>query len=241
MTLGDYLKQQRNEQDLSQAELAEKMGVEQSYLSKLEGERSLPSAEILAAWLSALSLELDNVLTQLDRAYLHAKLSRIPSVDAWLRQQKVQSLVRERIRMYAAVLCIALAVPMFYLGYTQLLFDESIYEYKSPGVVLPGEPQDIYRIGPQLTNGSSIETRQQARREILERQDPEILLLGDYRGEQFSQPIPDAPNDAFTRTFYLEQTHQQPRWQNTLLQALGLFLGSFGLVLLIILLRSQKR
>ncbi|WP_417690182.1 helix-turn-helix domain-containing protein [Pseudidiomarina sp.] len=54
MTLGDYLKQQRNDRELSQADLADKMGVEQSYLSKLEGERSLPSAEILSAWLSAL-------------------------------------------------------------------------------------------------------------------------------------------------------------------------------------------
>ncbi len=240
MTLGDYLKQQRTEQELSQAELAEKMGVEQSYLSKLESERSLPSTEILAAWLEALALELDTVLAELDRAYIHAKLSRIPSVDAWLRQQKVQSLVRERIRMYAAVLCIALAVPMFYLGYTKLVFDEAIYEYESPGVVLPGEPQDIYFLTPQLQSGGLAE-RQEQHLEMLKRRNPKILLLSDYRGEQFNRPIPDAVNDSFTRTYYLEETHQQPRWQNTLLQALGLFLGTFGLVLLIILLRTQKR
>ncbi|MGQ4277541.1 helix-turn-helix domain-containing protein [Pseudidiomarina sp. E22-M8] len=240
MTLGDYLKQQRTEQDFSQAELAEKMGVEQSYLSKLEAERSIPSAEILAAWLSALQLELDDVLDQLDRAYLHAKLSRIPSIDAWLRQQKVQSLVRERIRLYAAVLCIALAVPMFYLGYTKLLFNESIYEYQSPGVVLPGESQDIYHLAPQLSDGT-LEERHQSHLDILKRRNPKILLLSEYRGEQFNRPIPEAASDLFTRTYYLEETHQRPRWQNTLLQALGLFLGTFGLVLLLILLRTQKR
>ncbi|CAB0151436.1 hypothetical protein PSI9734_01823 [Pseudidiomarina piscicola] len=240
MTLGDYLKQQRTEQTLSQAELAEKMGVEQSYLSKLEAERSLPSAEILTAWLTALELELDDVLAHLDRAYLHAKLARIPSIDAWLRQQKVQSLVRERIRLYAAVLCIAVAVPMFYLGYTKLLFDESIYEYESPGVVLPGEPQDIFALAPQLQNGSLSE-RHQAHVDILKRRDPKIRLLQDYRGAQFSQAIPEAPNDGFTRTYYLEKTHQRARWPNTLLQALGLFIGTAGAVLLMALLRKPKR
>lgn len=239
MTLGEYLKQQRIEQDLSQAELAEKMGVEQSYLSKLEGERSLPSAEILAAWHTALSLELEDTLEQLDRAYLHAKLSRIPSVDAWLRQQKVQSLLRERLRMYAAVLCIALAVPMFYLGFTKLMFDESVYEYESPGVVLPGEPQDVFLHGPQLSN-PFLEEQQKVRSEFLNRRDPKILLLTDYRGEQFNQPIESAPNDHFSRTYYLEDIHQKARWQNILLQALGLFLGTFGLMLTIIVLRTQK-
>ncbi len=129
---------------------------------------------------------------------------------------------------------------MFYLGYSKLLFDESIYEYESPGVVLPGEPQDIYHLGTQLQSGD-LEERQQAHRELLKRRKSDILLLEDYRGDQFNQPIPNAPNDSFTRTYYLEETHQQPRWQNTLLQALGLFLGTFGLVLLIILLRTQKR
>ncbi|MCL1076679.1 XRE family transcriptional regulator [Parashewanella spongiae] len=49
MTLGQIIKQIRVEKALSQPELAEKIGIEQSYLSKLENDKSLPSNEMLQA------------------------------------------------------------------------------------------------------------------------------------------------------------------------------------------------
>ena len=40
MTLGQYIKQLRTDMELSQPQLAERMQVEQSYLSKLENDKS---------------------------------------------------------------------------------------------------------------------------------------------------------------------------------------------------------
>ena len=46
MTLGEQLKKLRNAKDLSQPDLANIAGIEQSYLSKLENDKSIPSNDI---------------------------------------------------------------------------------------------------------------------------------------------------------------------------------------------------
>ena len=239
MTLGDLLKQHRAQQQLSQADLAEKMGIEQSYLSKLEGDRSLPSDAIFAAWLSALELSVDDVLTQLDKSYLHAKLSQLPDVHQWLREHSVQRQVHARLRTYIAVFFIAIAVPLFYLGQQALVFDDSVYEYNSPGLVMPGERPDIFYAWHRLSFPTQDEKNAFAN-EMIKREDRKIQLLRHYRGEQFNEPIENAPNDGFTRTYYLKKTFAEPRWQNTLMQALGLFFGVFGLVALLLELKRNK-
>ncbi|MBM7071474.1 helix-turn-helix transcriptional regulator [Shewanella sp. 202IG2-18] len=43
MTFGQIIKSFRTEKGLSQPEFAEQVGIEQSYLSKLENDKSLPS------------------------------------------------------------------------------------------------------------------------------------------------------------------------------------------------------
>ena len=50
-TLGQQLKQLRNNKKLSQPEFAQQVGIEQSYLSKLENDKSIPSNEIFRALL----------------------------------------------------------------------------------------------------------------------------------------------------------------------------------------------
>ncbi|MEQ8954557.1 MAG: helix-turn-helix transcriptional regulator, partial [Gammaproteobacteria bacterium] len=47
MNFGEKLRLLRTEKGWHQPELAEKLGIEQSYLSKLENGHSLPSGEIL--------------------------------------------------------------------------------------------------------------------------------------------------------------------------------------------------
>jgi transcriptional regulator with XRE-family HTH domain len=46
MTLGTKLIRLRTEHNLSQPELSQKMGIEPSYLSTLENDKSVPSNEI---------------------------------------------------------------------------------------------------------------------------------------------------------------------------------------------------
>src|SRR5690554_6661529 len=90
MTLGEFLKQQRAQHGLSQADLAEQMGIEQSYLSKLESDRSMPSADIFTRWLNSLNISLSEVLQPFDHSYVQGKLRQIPQVAALLNQRSAR-------------------------------------------------------------------------------------------------------------------------------------------------------
>lgn len=70
-TLGQQLKQLRNDKKLSQPEFAQQVGIEQSYLSKLENDKSIPSNEIFRALLIALDLSIDEFMKPL--TYSHDK------------------------------------------------------------------------------------------------------------------------------------------------------------------------
>lgn len=55
-TFGTQLKHYRSELKLSQPEFAEQVGIEQSYLSKLENDKSVPSNDTFRSILTALNL-----------------------------------------------------------------------------------------------------------------------------------------------------------------------------------------
>ncbi|MCC5856108.1 MAG: helix-turn-helix domain-containing protein [Idiomarina sp.] len=231
MTLGDQLKQQRTEQSLSQAELAERMGIEQSYLSKLESDRSLPSNDMLKLWLNALETDLDAVISTLDNGYVHGKLRQIPMVDEWLREHSQRQHKRRTSVLVACALSIALAFPLFYLGFTAQLLSETMYEYESPGIVMPGENMDVFRNrAGALTESLDFDPLVQQRRmeRMNRRQNIEVKMLPEYRGTLFNEPVSDDGN--FTRTYYFQGEVTQSRTENALLQAFGLFLLVLGLV-----------
>ena len=46
MTLGQKIKQLRTDKEMSQPDLAQLIGIEQSYLSKLENDKAFPSDEM---------------------------------------------------------------------------------------------------------------------------------------------------------------------------------------------------
>lgn len=57
MHFGERLKQLRTERGLTQPQLAQAAGIEQSYLSKLENDKSVPSAEMFSTLLAGLGME----------------------------------------------------------------------------------------------------------------------------------------------------------------------------------------
>jgi transcriptional regulator with XRE-family HTH domain len=56
MNFGERLKQIRTEKGLTQPQFAQLAGIEQSYLSKLENDKSVPSAEMFTTILSGLGM-----------------------------------------------------------------------------------------------------------------------------------------------------------------------------------------
>jgi transcriptional regulator with XRE-family HTH domain len=81
MTLGKKLKKLRAEHNLSQPELAEKIGIEQSYLSKLENDKSVPSNEIFNNILQAFGLTLDQFVSEFTQGAELDRLKQIPDVQ----------------------------------------------------------------------------------------------------------------------------------------------------------------
>jgi transcriptional regulator with XRE-family HTH domain len=88
MTLGKKIRTLRAEHNLSQPELAEKIGIEQSYLSKLENAKSIPSNDIFNNMLLAFSLSLEQFVSGFSQGTELERLRQIPDVDHYFSSQK---------------------------------------------------------------------------------------------------------------------------------------------------------
>ena len=62
MKFGHKIRQLRNDKNLTQPQLAESMGIEQSYLSKLENDKSMPSNDVLNRILDVFDIELGDLV-----------------------------------------------------------------------------------------------------------------------------------------------------------------------------------
>ena len=229
MTLGQYIKQLRTDMELSQPQFAERMQVEQSYLSKLENDKSTPSNEVFRQLLSALSMDVDAFMSGLKDKGNMASLRQIPDLDSWYASQQVTSEHKQRKLLYSAMLLIALGSAVFYIGFQKILLPERLYEYRSEGVVLAGEPEDIFSVWHQFTD--TPEQREIKKREMHQRESIKIILTYTYQGRQFTT------SDGDNRRLYrqvVSSEREQTRIGNVLMQFFGLLSTIAGLVLLII-------
>ncbi|RUO23145.1 hypothetical protein CWE08_00375 [Aliidiomarina iranensis] len=237
MTLGERLKQRRNELELSQPALAEKMGIEQSFLSKLENDRSLPSNETFRRWHEALNLSLTEVLAPLGQSYIRNKLTQIADIDTLLNNQQTKYLQQRARLITLSSLAIAFAIPLFYLGYTASIFPEKQYEYMSYGHIYENESVDIYRNWNQSHPGgaffsSNSEEFLAKQQEITDRLDEKFILTFENRGSQYTEELENDDNTIY-RTWYRQGINQGSivhRPVNGLLQGFGLFLVVFGIL-----------
>ncbi|WDD98974.1 helix-turn-helix domain-containing protein [Thalassomonas actiniarum] len=228
MTLGEQFKQLRHELGLSQPELAQLAGIEQSYLSKLENDKSVPSNEIFRSLLKAFNLELNQFLARFDLNTSRGQLSQIPDIEHWLKQQQQQQSTKQRRYLYSCSALIVIAVTLFYTGFSTLLFGETRYQYESQGVVLPGEPKDIFSSWSRLISGNGDEHRRlhiKKKMEMVKRKDAKYLLLWDNLGPHFTEQVSGG-----LRFYQLDKHEQEPRLINALLQILAVMLFSAGIM-----------
>ena len=227
MTLGQYIKQLRTDMELSQPQFAERMQVEQSYLSKLENDKSTPSNEVFRQLLSALSMDVDAFMSGLKDKGNMASLRHIPDLDSWYTSQQVTSERKQRTLLYSAMLLIAFGVASFYVGFQKLLLSETQYEYRSNGIILAGEPEDIFRVWAEFED--TPEARIQKNLEMLKRKKISTQLTFEYQGKYL---VLDTQSGK--RKYYLQGKQAKTRIGNVMLQFIGLFSAVMGLVLLFI-------
>lgn len=236
MTLGEQLKKLRAEKSLSQPELAELAGIEQSYLSKLENDKSLPSNEVFRKLLSAFSLTAEQLIEPLEKSYIKKNLLVIADIEQLYQQASVKQLKLQRNLLYIASTLIVFAVTLFYVGYSKQVFNENLYEYRSYGVVLVGEPSDIFQNWHALINikdrNEKDEIMRQQKVVMAQRSDILVKLIPENKGYYFEMPV-EGGSRLFQRSKH-DMPLQQPRAINAWLQVLGVLLlvsGIMGFVL----------
>ena len=179
MSFGERLKNIRHKKGLSQPELAELAGIEQSYLSKLENDKSLPSNDIFRNLLQALEMSVETFIEGIDKNTLVSKLKSIPDIEQSLLQARQQNIAATRRYLYVCSFMVAIGVTLFYAGYTKTLFSEWVYEYKSEGIVLTGEQATIFDTWDRLIpDGARNREMWQAKKlEMAQRSDVFFLIL----------------------------------------------------------------
>lgn len=223
MKLGQWLKTYRDSHSLSQGELAERMGIEQSYLSKLENDKSMPSAEMLDDILQATETTLEDLLSALDQGYLYNQLSALPQVKTYLVNEKLQVQQKTNNRLFLFGLLLCLGSFIFYLGMAEVLSSNTQYQYTSPGLLKPDESLRAYNMSV---------TGQMSNEEFRRRYNPKSILIDEYKVRSF---VSETNGE---RRFYTldKELHVESSF-NRILKALGVLLfsgGFFGVVLLII-------
>ena len=144
MNFGEKLKQLRQGRNWSQPELAEAIGIEQSYLSKLENDKSAPSPDMLTRILEAFDIDLETLLEGMDESEIRNHLRSIPLINGHLLAQK-ESAQRKRTRwvIASALLCV-LGITTGVLGIGSMGNPTVIYDYGSEEIVPNGEAGETF-------------------------------------------------------------------------------------------------
>lgn len=151
MNFADKLKQLRIQKNWTQPQMAQVLGIEQSYLSKLENDKCLPSADMFRNILHKLEIEQNEFLNDLDSPQFTAELKQIPEVSDYLSAAKKSRLqIIKRYLFISALLCV-LGLSAIIAARRELAFSNQVYVYVSPGVIQAGEPDNLYEKFRELT------------------------------------------------------------------------------------------
>ncbi|WP_414828741.1 helix-turn-helix domain-containing protein [Alteromonas sp. H39] len=222
-SLGNNIRLHRQERGLSQPELAQRMGIEQSYLSKLENDKSLPSKEIFQGLLDALDVGVSEMLQGLAITGKDSRLRQIPQVKDWYETTRHTRESKLRRFFYACTILMVIGGTFFYAGFSEKIFPVTAYEYVSRGVVLPGEPENVFHSWRRLTDGR--EATEKKEKEMMLREDIEYLATFDYSGKRYKAPV-----DGGHRYYELSREYQATRPENGWMEAIGVLCFLAGLI-----------
>lgn len=192
MQFGDYIKQRRNELGWTQPEAAAKAGIEQSYLSKLETGKSIPSQDVFQRLVEAFDLDTEAMVGVLFPAELD-RLREIEAVRAHLLQRDDDTRSTARRWLYAG-LAMLIAGGGF-LGLAQLDRGGAAthYSYQSAGVILPGESLEVFDgVDEEPARAAPDYVGRVARRDaLIARLDERTIAIPEMRGPTFTETLPE--------------------------------------------------
>lgn len=232
MGVGERIRELRTERNLTQPQLAEAIGIEQSYLSKLENDKSAPSTEIFRSILKALGVDVADFVRGLDAHTVQRQLKQIPEVADHVLANAQRRLERSKQWWYGSALACVIGLSLAGAGAFGLLFPNTQHNYDSRGVVRPDEPSDILLnydsllLAKMLAGEISDVQRMKSVAGYKLRIQEHSLLLPDYRGDEFVMPV-----EGGSRTYYYKGSAEHERPVNRYLMFIGMVLtlgGVFG-------------
>lgn len=227
MKLGEKIKQLRQQANLTQPELAQKAGIEQSYLSKLENDKAAPSFEVISKVAQALEADAMSIIESLDNGYLQEHLSHLPEVAVSVASKQREQLERMRKGYIAGAFAIVIGIALVILGNSHGIFSEMVYQYKSMGMLKPGEVNIHYHTGIVSTYNENRDDQMSRLEANKKRLDEQFIMSSKYRGEGFVEYY-----GKDRRYFDLIMQHPQESGMKSLSMVLGfIFLAAGGFYL----------
>lgn len=232
MNFGERLKQLRTEKGLTQPQFAQAAGVEQSYLSKLENDKSVPSAEMFSTILAGLGMDEASFLKEVDKEVLSTTLNHIPAVARFTTAANVTQLKDSKKWLVGSGVAWILGFALMLAANDGIFFSNKIYKYTSPGVILNGEPENIFEkhdeiVALKMAAGllTQPETSKQMAAFRSDRARPMTVEWPESRGTVYGEPAQDG-----RRRFDLIDTRYVQAPGNRLLQYIGAIVLACGFV-----------
>jgi transcriptional regulator with XRE-family HTH domain len=150
MNFGERLKQIRTDKGLTQPQFAQLAGIEQSYLSKLENDKSVPSAEMFTTILAGLEMDAASFLDEVDKDTLATTLRHIPAVSQFTNNAAAVQVKDTKKWLLGSTAVGVLGFAMMLAANDGIFISNNLYKYTSPGVVRAGEPENIFEKHSQI-------------------------------------------------------------------------------------------
>ncbi len=144
MNFGEKLKQIRMDRNMTQPQLSAAIGIEQSYLSKLENDKSQPSAETFSAIVKALDMAPQDFLGDIDEKELNGSLRHIPEVSQFLNGSVTQRVHNAKRWLLGGTITFVMGFALMLAADLGIVTPNNQVTYTSIGVILKGESDAIF-------------------------------------------------------------------------------------------------
>lgn len=242
MNFGERLKQIRTEQGLTQPQFAQAAGIEQSYLSKLENDKSVPSAEMFSSIVAAVGMDPAAFLEPVDKAVLATTLRHIPAVAHFTSQVVAKQTHETKLWLFGAAAAWVVGFALLLAANDGIFFSNRLYKYTSPGVVQAGEADNIFENHAQilaLKLGARTITDEEMSAQMAQfqanRVRPRVVEWPNSRGTVYSES-----SDSGHRNYQLIHTEYVQAPGNRILQFIGAIVAACGFAALFIEWRLRR-
>ncbi|MCG8414141.1 MAG: helix-turn-helix domain-containing protein [Pseudomonadales bacterium] len=144
MQFGDKIRLLRQERNWTQPELAEKLNIEQSWLSKVENNKNLPSNEFVVDCLDVFDISMKELLSGLDSAYLNTQLTSISVIRQAIGDSQSKQFHRRKKWLVLSSAACVLGVSFCLAAWMNLIAPSTVQRYVSNGVIYSGEPLELF-------------------------------------------------------------------------------------------------